>query len=192
MNKEVEQFINQKRAVNSSENTILAYKQQLTLFFTTINKEVKDVTKDDIQKFINKRLKADISAYTVRQNIVSLKVFYKYMQFSLERFDGIMFPKMNKTLPRMLTRAEVESIIKVCKNKKYAFLIELLVKTGLRISEALSLTKDNFSNNNRVIKVLGKGGKERLIPSCCLEGDKEILPKQDMSNKVLFGIPSKS
>ena len=35
-------------------------------------------------------------------------------------------------------------------------------------------------------------GKERLIPSCCLEGDKEILPKQDMSNKVLFGTPSKS
>lgn len=164
MRKEIEEFLKEKELMGMSVNTILAYKQNLNKFFTVVNKELQDVSKKDIQNYINQALTMGFDPNTVRQNIVIVKTLYKQLDMLGTRFNGLSLPKGKQLLPKMLNRNEVEKIIGVCKNKKYAFLIELLVKTGLRISEALSLTRDNFINDNKLIKVKGKGGKERLIP----------------------------
>jgi hypothetical protein len=53
-------------------------------------------------------------------------------------------------------------------------------------------TFKNWTNDPGIVNCLCSDGKERLIPSCCLIGDKSNLPSQDMSNKVIFGVISKS
>lgn len=157
--------------MNYSMNTIKSYESDLKLFQKFLNgKDLKSVSGSDVRNYIktfdNKNEK------TLARNITTFKMFYDYLIkkgiIKVSPMDGISGPKIGKYLPEVLTVEEVDSLLNFEPTDNYSFrdrcILELLYSTGLRISELTSLKFENVNLDDCLVKVMGKGAKERLVP----------------------------
>lgn len=113
------------------------------------------------------------SRKSIARKISSLRAFYKYLVvegiLDTSYFENVETPKIEKQLPKFLYQDEIESMFRSIDTSKstgirdYAIL-ELLYGSGLRVSEICSITEKNLDFSNEMIKVFGKGHKERYIP----------------------------
>ncbi len=110
---------------------------------------------------------------SIARKISSLRAFYKYLTVEgmLERsyFENVETPKLDKQLPKFLYQNEIEMMFnKIDKTtsigKRDYALLELLYGSGLRVSEICTITEKNLDFPNEMIKVYGKGSKERYVP----------------------------
>ena len=158
-----------------SLNTITSYKSDLELFrksFTDIN-DTNLLTEDLLTDFIfilSINLKKSSS---INRTISTIKNFYLFLEREAI-VDNIIttnieLPKKEKKIPLYLTQSEMNNIFNVLdiatdKNIIKSVIINYLYYCGLRVSELISLTVDNINKNDGVIKVCGKGSKERYLP----------------------------
>lgn len=179
MNENIMNFLNMMRAEKGvSNNTFQAYLSDLEGFQSFLSLEVD---KSDISKVI----KADIKQYLtyLRENAFAsksqsrklsvLNLFYLFLLSEDIIKDnpvaGIFSPKLNKSLPKYLSKEEIDKLVSFAKKDDSArgirleFQIELLYATGLRVSEMISLPIKSIIKNE-FIEVMGKGSKERLVP----------------------------
>ncbi len=109
---------------------------------------------------------------TVAHTLTVIKNFHHYLlreKFVLEDVSCfIVRPKMKKTLPKALSQEEVDILLNIDLKTPFDYrnkcMLELIYATGLRISEAISLTVFDIDFTNCVIRIKGKGSKERIIP----------------------------
>lgn len=153
-----------------SDNTVSSYYLDISKFSEFINKDLLNVSNDDIKKyikFINSK-----SNKTISHTLSSLRRFYNYYE-KLERIKlnplvNIDVPKIEQSLPTVLTLEEVMSLLDIQINTPYdarnKAIFELLYSTGLRISELINLELSNIDLDDNLIRVMGKGSKERIIP----------------------------
>lgn len=169
---------------NYSVNTIDSYKNDIRNFLQFLqdynqhSPSLDDFAKADvrlIRSWLSSRLQEDFTASSSARALSSLKNFFKY----LEKKHGVVShaiytirsPKKGKPIPKALTTQEtnisLESIEGFGKNQWLSMrnkaLLTLIYATGLRISEALSITKSHLSNKE-YLKIMGKGNKERVVP----------------------------
>ncbi|MEM6603015.1 MAG: tyrosine-type recombinase/integrase [Pseudomonadota bacterium] len=170
--------------MNYSEHTKTAYQNDVLQFFATMAektdkaqslKDCSGYTMDDFRDFLEKRKKSGISHQSMGRNLSGIKSFFAYIE---EHFDidndalkHIRSPKKPKILPHALDLTDIKIAARYLQNhsdprdwvraRNYALLV-LLYGTGMRISEALSITDDAIDKKN--IKILGKGNKERVVP----------------------------
>ena len=161
-----------------SLNTIDAYKRDLFKFSSYLiqKEEIKDPLKVkpiDIQSFLGFITEADMSARSQSRNLSSIKGFYKYLiiddYLSIDPSELIHSPKVAKKLPEFLTKEEIDQLIDAIdlstdQGHRNKAMIEMLYSCGLRVSELINLTFSNLFIKEGVIRVLGKGNKERLVP----------------------------
>lgn len=160
-----------------SRNTYDAYAvdmEQLMLFLVKRKKRFDNATHEDLTSFL-RYLKSSLklSARTIARKISSIKTFYHYVN---ERHGypnsaaDLIFPKLEKRLPEYLTEQEVEKLFECAdadgsdlgvRNK---VMLMLLYVTGMRISELVSLTISSIQFDEGLVRVAGKGGKERMVP----------------------------
>lgn len=169
---------------NYSNNTLSSYKRDLDNFLKFINKYkeqiidiglVKSIDIRLIRSWLSNRHSNNYSASSTARALSSVKNFYKFLEKNYNVDCHSIFivksPKNILPLPKALTSEETNiSLEKInmlgdepwihMRNKA---LLTLLYATGLRISEALSITKQHL-DNNEYIKIIGKGNKERLVP----------------------------
>lgn len=89
----------------------------------------------------------------------------RYVDKQVRNQLKLIIPKSAKLLPEYLNPAEIYQLFEICKdNQDTRFLVEFQIATGLRIDETTNLLLDSFDWYNSVVKVLGKGNKERMIP----------------------------
>lgn len=110
---------------------------------------------------------------TISRKLASLRSFFRFLErngiIEKDPSSGITFPKVPKSLPRFLNTDEAKALVEspelydVLAIRDRAIL-ELLYSSGLRVSELTSLKLDSVSLENEIIKVKGKGGKERIVP----------------------------
>ena len=155
---------------NYSKNTIASYTSDLQIFEKYINKDLTKVNNKDISKFIetleNKNEK------TLSRYLTSLRMFYEFLlkkdYIKSSPMDGVEGPKIKKYLPEVLTIDEINRLIDFTPNNTFTYrdrcILELLYSTGIRISELVNLKLENIDINSNIIKVMGKGSKERIIP----------------------------
>jgi len=152
-----------------SINTVDSYGENLLLLKNTLNKDLTLLTKKDIEDFL---YNVDVTPRTKAHYLSVFNSFYNYLVFidKLDKnpCDGIKSPKLAKTLPKYLTEEEINKLFDIrlttpldYRNKA---MLEVLYATGLRISELTSLELNNIDFNDEVIKVMGKGSKERIVP----------------------------
>ena len=155
-----------------SNNTKNAYKSDLEDFSKYIsNKSVTSVSTSDIKSYI-----MHINKYnndkTINRKLVSIRTFYNYLIRSevlnsnpCEKLDNI---KLEKRLPKVLSYEDIVKLMNVKINKPGDFrnkvMIELLYSTGFRISELVNLNITDIDINENLVKCIGKGNKERVIP----------------------------
>ncbi len=152
-----------------SKNTIIAYKKDLNIIISTLKKDLNQLNKDDINDFLKNM---DVSSRTKAHYLTVLNSYYNYLIFtgllSMNPCDGIKSPKIEKKLPVYLTIEEIDKLFNIRLNKPIDYrnkaMLELLFATGTRISELTSLTLSQINFEESIIKVMGKGKKERIIP----------------------------
>ena len=156
---------------NYSKNTINSYENDLNKFEEYYkSKDLLKITSKDIEKYI--QTLSDLAPTTVSHNISSLKTFYSYFlkqgRISNNPTDGIKSPKLGIHLPTYLTIDEVNKLLDIevtdAFSSRNKAILELMYATGLRISEVISLEFKNIDYDECIIRVMGKGSKERIVP----------------------------
>lgn len=156
---------------NYSKNTINSYENDLNKFEEYYkNKDLLKITSKDIEKYI--QTLSDLAPTTVSHNISSLKTFYSYflkqVRISNNPTDGIKSPKLGIHLPTYLTIDEVNKLLDIevtdAFSSRNKAILEFMYATGLRISEVISLEFKNIDYDECIIRVMGKGSKERIVP----------------------------
>ena len=155
-----------------SDNTIKSYEndlKELAMFFE--GKNIYNLTKEDILKFIDKNKKTK-SDKTISHFITTFRGFYRYLEqeeiIKNNPMLNISLPKTRKSLPKVLSVEEVDKILDIELNNKNDYrnkaMLELMYSTGIRISELINIKIHDLSIANCTLKVMGKGSKERIIP----------------------------
>lgn len=152
-----------------SDNTVESYGENLKKLTQNINKDILSLTTSDIRMILNNM---ETSPKTKAHYLSVLNSFYNYMIFNgiikNNPCSGIRLPKLEKKLPNYLTIEEIDKLldIKLIKPIDYRnkAMLEVLFATGTRISELINLTLNQIDYNECIIRVLGKGKKDRIIP----------------------------
>jgi len=160
-----------------SSHTVLSYETDLTQFADYCSQEGSSSEKADpqiIRRWMAHLLKEGMSARTVTRKISSLKSFYRFLikegVLSKNPMDKIIAPKVKKQLPVFVEEQPMEALLdKVDFGSDFLSLrnrmvIEMLYRTGIRLSELINLKDIAVDTGQCTIKVLGKRNKERIIP----------------------------
>ena len=152
------------------DNTINSYMLDLEDFFKTFNGSIESCTKKDILSYISSINGLEVS--TVNRHISSLKSFFNYLVdesiIKVSPIEEVSSLKKPKKLPKYLSISEVDKLLNIPLNSEFDYrnkaMLELMYGTGLRVSELVSIEYSNIDFENSIIRVNGKGKKERIIP----------------------------
>lgn len=152
------------------DNTINSYMLDLEDFFKTFNGSIESCTKKDILTYISSINGFEVS--TVNRHISSLKSFFNYLVdesiIKVSPMEEVSSLKKAKKLPKYLSISEVNKLLNIPLNSEFDYrnkaMLELMYATGLRVSELVSIEYSNIDFENSIIRINGKGKKERIIP----------------------------
>ena len=173
----VEQFIEYLSKVrNLSENTLRSYQTDLLAFVQWCNREGIDTTEADhrsLRLYLAYLKQARYSAKTLNRHLSALRGFYKWMQreklISSDPTLALSNPRAPRNLPHTMTDSDVNRLLESCDVstavglRDRAFL-EFLYATGARISEVATLGLEQLDLSHGVVRLFGKGSKERIVP----------------------------
>lgn len=174
MNRYLEKFITYLDIEkNYSSHTILNYRIDLEDFFTfTKNTPVAGVKYIHLRQYLAQLRTRHLKPRTVARKLSSLRSFFKFLsREGLVKENPaklLMTPKLDKTLPKFLSEKEVVELIESPPLEDLGLrdraMLEVLYSSGLRVSELVGLNVDSVDIFGNIIKVRGKGKKERLVP----------------------------
>lgn len=159
-----------------SQNTLSAYGRDLkslSNWLTKNNFHLLNATNPLVLEFITHRIKTGSKSRSIARSISSLRRFYRYQIREGKIKDDptalIELPKLGNPLPKTLSESEIESLlaspnIQDSIGLRDRAMLELLYATGLRVSELVSLRFNQLNLQQGVVRVIGKGNKERLVP----------------------------
>ena len=160
-----------------AENTVKNYSLDIVSLakFISSNKileQPKDCTRETLQHFIRQQSKS-VTATSQARRISSIKSFFNFLIFEKIRTnspaDLIEGPKLGRKLPVTLSLTEIEKILtgidlSLSNGQRNRAIIETLYGSGLRVSELVNLTLSDIFFKEDIIRVTGKGDKQRLVP----------------------------
>ena len=153
--------------------TIEAYEQDIDIFMDfTSNKNIEELTRDDISDFINYLSGLGKMTSTIIRRASTIRYLYIYLNkehLIKVPLTGLYMPKGEKKLPNVLSTYEVEDLLDCFdlskKNEiRDKAMLETMYASGLRVSELLTLELGNVNFKLGYIKIKGKGSKERIVP----------------------------
>lgn len=167
----------QAAELDASQNTLLAYGRDLKVFAAFLGKDGFDkVDRDRIEGFLIDCEAEGLAASTRARRLSAIKQLYRFAHEEGWRTDNpslkVKGPGRAKTLPKTLSEDQVEALLTAARSQgrreedrlRNTCLMELLYATGMRVSELVSLPVSAARGDPRMLLVLGKGGKERMVP----------------------------
>ena len=161
---------------NYSENTLDAYMSDLQKLLDYVGSEglhVLDVKLDDLRNFVAALVDIGISARSQSRILSGVRTFYTFLildgYIEGDPTELLVWPKIGEHLPEVLSVEEVDRLEQACDLSKWEgqrnrTIIEVLFSCGLRVSELINLRLSDLFLNEKFIRVMGKGKKERLVP----------------------------
>ena len=160
-----------------SGNTCVSYASDLRFFSAFLRgrgrKSAKDVTEDDVVGFLAGERKSGMSAATRARRTAAIRAWLGYMKdrriISADPSERMETQKKGRTLPKTLSEAEVFAMIDAVdgaepRELRDRALLEVMYGCGLRVSETCALELDNIFAEGELLRVFGKGSKERVLP----------------------------
>lgn len=159
-----------------SKNTIESYASdlnQLSKWLSSKDKTMKACTEIDINMFLAEKIKKGNLSTSINRSLSSIKSFFNWLTYNsiikINPSELIESPKIGRKLPINISEEDVEKIL--CApdlSSPYGIrdkaMLELLYATGLRISELINLKFNEIDFKRGIVKIAGKGGKERIVP----------------------------
>ncbi len=161
---------------NYSENTLDAYMSDLQKLLDYVGSEglhVLDVKLDDLRNFVAALVDIGISARSQSRILSGVRTFYTFLildgYIEDDPTELLEWPKIGEHLPEVLSVEEVDRLEQACDLSKWEgqrnrTIIEVLFSCGLRVSELINLRLSDLFLDEKFIRVMGKGKKERLVP----------------------------
>nr|WP_267134788.1 site-specific tyrosine recombinase XerD [Vibrio sp. A1-b2] len=159
-----------------SENTVVSYRNDLTKLLGWMNKNnyrLNYISLSGLQEYQTWLIDQDYKQTSRARMLSAIRRLFQYLHREKIRSDDptalMVSPKLPKRLPKDLTEEQVEALLNAQDlndpvELRDKAMLELLYATGLRVTELVSLTTENISLRQGVVRVIGKGGKERLVP----------------------------
>jgi integrase/recombinase XerD len=157
-------------------NSISNYRRDLIHFCRFLRgrrKTVADANRDDVRAFLAALYGRGLSAQSVARHLISVRNFFRFMakegRIKSDPTADVDAPKLERTLPRYLSTDEVDTLlgqpdVSTPLGLRDKAMLEFLYATGTRVSELVHLRCSDFEAGLGVVRCLGKGNKERLIP----------------------------
>lgn len=171
MNENLENYRNYLKYERAySDNTVGAYMNDLNKYEEFLKKDILESDTEDLEKYL-KYIK-NLESTTVAHKITSIKSYFNYNIkrgiISVNPADKVSRPKLTKHLPEYLTEEEVGKLLDVEVKSPYDYrnktILELLYSSGIRISELVNIKTPNYDSEECLIRIMGKGSKERIVP----------------------------
>jgi integrase/recombinase XerD len=160
-------------AARRSPRTVEAYRRDLGSLAAHRGGPAGEASSDELQAWLAQMRADGLAASTIARRLAAARSYLKHLVLLGARADNpaaeITPPRRARTVPRTLSPAEAERLVDAAagttpRAMRDRALVELLYGAGLRVSEAVGLTRGAVDLDDRVVRVLGKGGKERLVP----------------------------
>lgn len=157
-------------------NTLSAYGSDLRALAQWLagrGRDLPQARRQDLQEYLADRVAAGMRPRSLRRKLTTIKRFYQFqVRTGALRADPsarIETPRVGRPLPGSLSESEVEALlaapdVHTHRGLRDRAMLELLYSSGLRVSELVSLTMGVLSRTHGVVRLVGKGGKERLVP----------------------------
>lgn len=155
-----------------SNHTIRNYRVDILDFLAFNNNKILDIDKDIVNNYMKKLYDRGLSKATISRRLSSLRGFYEYLIkkeiISKNYFIGIKNPKKENALPKLVKDIDIDKMFNIPDIRKplgqrNLLIIRLLYSTGIRVSELINIKLNDIDTNERTIKILGKGSKERVV-----------------------------
>jgi integrase/recombinase XerD len=156
-----------------SPRTVEAYRRDLADFARFRDDSPATASGDDVQDWLTDLRARGLAPSSVARKASAARTFYRHLVLLGAREDNpaaeVPLPRKRTKLPRSLTPGEVERLIEASngvapRNLRDRALVELLYGAGLRVSEAVGLERGSVDLEARIVRCVGKGDKERLVP----------------------------
>jgi len=193
--KYIEQFINAIKAEHdASLHTLKAYAGDLKEFFSFMDKKLGDIDNLDIRGFLASLHYKKLKKTSIARKLATLRAFFKflYREGYVKKNPAklVASPKVQKSLPKFLTVDEAFALMNAPKGDSFQAtrdraVLELLYSSGLRVSEMTTLDIIDFDIKESLLRVKGKGKKERIIPvgTKAIEAMKDYLAERILLKK---------
>ena len=186
-----------------SENTIKSYNNDLKKFENYFkSKNINQIEENNIKDYIKYLNKENNDTKTISHNISTLRSFYKFLLIEkiskTNPMEYIELPKTKKSLPKTLSIEEIDNLLDIKLTDSFSYrnkaMLELMYSSGLRVSELVNVKTHDIDISNCIIRIMGKGSKERIVPlgdyaikyiELYLKEHREKLIKKEM-NDYLF------
>jgi len=184
-----------------SNNTVSSYQNDIKSFFLWLDENSfnpLNINASDANNYVSKLFGDGLKSSSVNRKISAIKSFYIFLQkkkiIMKSPIADIVMPKQEKYLPVSMSEEEVERLLNspdlnIQIERRDKAMIEVLYATGIRISELTNLKLTDLDINRSVLKVFGKGSKERLVPF----GEKAaeslnlyLTDRKDLKSKEIF------
>lgn len=160
---------------NSSSNTVDSYAFELEKFYSFLesqNKSFKKLDQQDFENYISFLNEKNLNRRSIAHNISCLRSYYKFLMIhhyvDSNPLEEIALPKQIKHLPKVLSIEEVDLLLDIPVSNAFSArnkaILELMYATGLRVSELVNLKVQDVDLEMSIVRTIGKGSKERLIP----------------------------
>jgi tyrosine recombinase XerC len=174
MKEQIEEFLRYLEVQKgASTHTLRAYRKDLEAFSAYVRKDTRDVGMIDVRGFVALQIKQGLNKTTAGRRLASVRSFLKFMHregyIKSNPAKLVSTPKTQAALPRFLSVDDAFTLIE--KPEGIGFIhardraiLELLYSSGLRVSEIADLNTDDINTREGLVKVRGKGRKERILP----------------------------
>jgi integrase/recombinase XerD len=159
-----------------SANTLDSYRYDLRLLAAELEQSGRDLAaagREDLLRFLAGQVQAGRSPRSLSRYLSGFRQFYRWLlregRIAQDPSALIESPKLGRGLPKALSEAQVEALLDAPDTDtpvglRDRTMLELMYATGLRVSELVSLELAHLNLNQGIVRVTGKGGKERLVP----------------------------
>jgi integrase/recombinase XerD len=160
-------------AARRAPRTVEAYRRDLIQLASFLGKPVAEASLDDLERYTAQMRADGLSSATIARRTAAVRSFFRHQQLLGVREDNpaaaVALPRRTRRLPKTLSPGEVVRLIEAANGVapralRDRALVELLYGAGLRVSEAVRLAKGGVDLEDRLVRVIGKGDKERIVP----------------------------
>jgi len=160
-------------AARLAPRTVDAYRRDLAHLSAWLDASPTDATPEQLAAYVASLRAAGLAATTIARRVAAIRSFYRHQVLLGVRGDNpaaeLELPRRRRTLPRTLSAGEAERLIEAAAGTspralRDRALVELLYGAGLRVGEAVGLERSAVDLEERIVRCLGKGSKERIVP----------------------------
>ena len=160
-------------AARRAARTVEAYRRDLRSLSAWLGRPPATVTTEELERYLAELRAEGLAGSTIARRAAAIRSFFRHLVLLGQRTDNpaaeLDLPRRNRRLPRTLSPGEAERLVEAAngtgpRDLRDRALVELLYGAGLRVGEAVGLDKGGVDFDARIVRCIGKGDKERIVP----------------------------